>query len=92
METIFVHSTTKSGRRFTVAAVQSDDQDKARIGLAICNPCDQFCKKIGRTIALGRAKKQPEEIVDTDMELKNIAYHYACVIQENWVYPYHSKN
>ena len=48
MDTIFIHSTTKSGRRFTIAGVP--DGNKLKIGMSICNPKDQFCKKIGRNI------------------------------------------
>jgi hypothetical protein len=43
MKTIFIHGKTKSGRRFTIAGVP--DKDKLKIGLAVCNPIDQFCKK-----------------------------------------------
>ena len=52
MQTIYVHSKTNNGRRFTLAGVI--DGNMMEVGLAVCSPQDQFCKKIGRIIALGR--------------------------------------
>jgi hypothetical protein len=36
-------------------------------GVAFCSPKDQFCKKLGRTIALGRAIKATEREADTEV-------------------------
>lgn len=40
---------------FTVIILKEVDQGY-RIGMAFCHPNDQFCRKIGRSIAGGRAR------------------------------------
>lgn len=46
------HGTTKDNRRFTVAV------NNGNVGIAICNPGDQFVKKVGFAKASGRALKK----------------------------------
>ena len=43
--------------RFTLAVVPSEYGDDIGIGLATCDPRDQFSRKVGREIATGRAKR-----------------------------------
>lgn len=47
-------------RGATVAATVVEDQ--LHFGVSICNPGDQFNKKLGRKIASGRAIKRPQNI------------------------------
>jgi hypothetical protein len=88
MKTIFIHGKTKSGRRFTIAGVP--DKDKLKIGLAICNPKDQFCKKIGRSISEGRAKNKTYyfELSNDFKENIQIVRYFSEVIIREWNYPY----
>lgn len=88
MKTIFIRSQTKSGRRFTLAGFP--DGNKLKIGLAVCNPKDQFCKKIGRSIAEGRAKNKDSYFeLSTDLrENINTVKSCATEIAEVWKYPY----
>lgn len=44
-------------RRVAYAGVV--ENNKLIIGEAVCSEKDQFCKKLGRTIALGRVNKHP---------------------------------
>jgi len=48
------YSQPEDGRRITIAAIKGEDQ--YLFGMSICAPCDQFVKKIGRNIAIGRAQ------------------------------------
>ena len=50
MKTYYLHSTTKSGHRFTLAARNNED-NVIFIGIAVCSKKDKFCKKVGRNIA-----------------------------------------
>lgn len=45
----------------TTAFVQKDDGDVVAEGVAWCGIHDQFNRRLGRTIALGRALKKMEE-------------------------------
>jgi len=60
MEIIY-HGQTKNGKRFTVVGIYDEKQNAKEInyGISICGPRDQFTKKLGRTIAKGRALKNP---------------------------------
>jgi len=55
------HSKTEDGRRFTVVGVYNPevDLDQVNFGVAICGPHDCFARKTGRSIAEGRANKNP---------------------------------
>ena len=64
MKPYFIHSTAKSGRRFTLAAyVDNTNGHYLRIGTALCSKQDQFVKLTGRNKALGRAKSNKLEDV-----------------------------
>lgn len=41
----------------TLAVISNPDDSVVSIGVAYCRPGDQFSKRLGRTIALGRALK-----------------------------------
>lgn len=65
MKPYFIHSTAKSGRRFTLAAyVDNTNGYHLRIGTALCSKQDQFVKLTGRNKALGRAKANNNNIVN----------------------------
>lgn len=49
MKTYYLHSETKTGNKFTLAAQQRDDI--ILVGIAICSSKDKFCKRTGRSIA-----------------------------------------
>ena len=55
MKTLFIHSTSDSGYKFTLAGEVYEDH--IRVGLAKCGKKDNFNKKLGRTISKGRIKK-----------------------------------
>lgn len=59
----YTHGTSDSGRRFTIAA-KKIDANTVQFGLAICNQRDNFCRKIGRRIAEGRAVVRPVQILE----------------------------
>jgi hypothetical protein len=71
--TLYNHCTDKKGRRFTVAAVASEGLlgVSVNIGIARYNEHDNYCKKLGRRIAEGRAQKRP---VETSKVSKNEAF------------------
>jgi len=84
MKPYFIHSKTKSGKRFTAAGNYIGN--KIEIGYALCGNKDQFCKKIGRDIAEGRAKKKPMDLITYKDEpqpreiindLRNMAERFA---------------
>jgi len=59
MQTIH-HDLTMDGRRFTVVGIYDSSFNKTvKFGVAICGPQDNFARKLGRTIAEGRAQKHP---------------------------------
>lgn len=51
------HKEQEIERRVAYAGIVKDTY--IHIGEAVCSEKDQFCKKLGRTIALGRANKHP---------------------------------
>lgn len=79
---VYTHSKTLDGRRFTLcASVKEIDAKTCSIefGLAICNEKDNFCKKIGRQISLGRIsagkKLEVSEFgVDSKLSINNNSY------------------
>ena len=64
MQPFFYHRNKTGQKKATFAGVVNEEDNQLRIGLSICNPKDNFCKKIGRLIAEGRACKKPEQIID----------------------------
>lgn len=79
MKTYFVHSKTKSGKRFTMAGKEKNGV--MVIGLSVCSPRDHFVKKLGRTIAEGRADKRSYAVV-TSVCVKSL-YKLAEEFAEN---------
>lgn len=65
------HGETEDGRRFTVVGLYNKEEDKNKIkfGIAICGPADNFARKVGRTIAEGRAIKNPTLVKEIKYEL-----------------------
>ena len=72
MEKIIYVNDPRSGKPFGVIVVTGPDN----IGWSICNDKDQFCKRIGKTIARGRAKKhgysEPASYYSQLYELYNV--------------------
>lgn len=50
-------------RRYTMAAVYDDSTHTIKLGYACCQPCDNFCKKIGRTLAYEHALHNPFYVI-----------------------------
>lgn len=50
-------------RRYTMAAIYDDENHEIRIGIAICQPIDNFSKKIGRKLAYENALLKPFHII-----------------------------
>ena len=51
---------TKKLPKVTVASLYDPDTNSMSFGIAVCSPKDMFVKKIGREIALERAKNEPK--------------------------------
>lgn len=60
----FVISKVRQGKRYTIAAVYNDDDCTIKFGLATCQPCDNFCKRIGREIAERNALENPFYVIE----------------------------
>lgn len=54
----------KQGRRYTIAAIYDDDNHVIKFGLAVCQPVDNFCKKVGRKIAYKNAIENPFHVIN----------------------------
>jgi len=85
------HGETVDGRRFTIVGVydKEAEKNKVKFGVAICGPRDNFARKVGRSIAEGRALKNPTLVKDIKYELpedkegfKNLS-QLGCEILEN---------
>ena len=64
------HGETSDGRRFTVVGLyEKQISNSIKFGVAICGPQDQFARKVGRTIAEGRARKHPTVEKELKQEL-----------------------
>jgi hypothetical protein len=51
-----------------------NDGSHLHIGIAYCSPRNQFCRKIGRDIALGRAiKKHKTDVIDSPIPGDKVA-------------------
>jgi len=88
---IFIHSKNKENRRFTVCAKsQQIDFERCIVSFSIsyCNEEDNFSKRIGRNICLGRieAKKcRNQEVLITDKlytQVKETLHKMATVASE----------
>lgn len=57
------------------------EPSRRTFGIAKCSMRDMYCKKLGRIIALGRAKAKPEAVLDKDAafveNVRCIAYEIA---------------
>lgn len=54
-----------------------------KIGFAICNPCDKFNEELGRTIAIGRARKNAEyALLASELGYINTKLVHAFLEQE----------
>ena len=70
---------TTGWRAFTFA-IRKNANSHIEIGTAMCSPKDQFCRKIGREIALGRLNNLPPAVADVKAlreHIKNITNDYA---------------
>lgn len=56
-------SSMKPMRRYTMAAIYDEDHHEIRIGVSICQPMDNFSKKIGRELAYENALNKPFHII-----------------------------
>jgi len=88
MKPIIIHSKTKSGKRFTAVATMNgspadygytrkEDCYIITVGYALCSDKDSFNKKMGRNIALGRAKRGVYKNRACEMvtfQLRNVDY------------------
>ncbi len=63
------HGKTIDGRRFTVVGLYSKEDQEICFGVAICGPRDHFAKKVGRSIAEGRAIKNPTLVKEMKTEI-----------------------
>jgi len=62
----------------------SEGKQVFKVGVACCTPQDNFSKKIGRSIAAGRAEKTCETIEASDFdELLNKAQLISSVAENN---------
>lgn len=73
----FYYGTTPNGRRATVCGIKNED-NTISFGIAVCNPKDEFNKKLARTISRGRAKNQRSSdtsvnTINTMVEFNNFA-------------------
>lgn len=75
------------GERLTLAAVQTSPE-KLRIGVALCEQKDQFSRRIGQEIALGRAthidpNTRGQFIIDADADASWESILTAVLAQKN---------
>lgn len=55
----FSKSSMKEVPRMTICAILDLDRWTMSFGVARCNPADNFCRKIGREVALKNARENP---------------------------------
>ena len=58
-------------RRYTIAIIYDDENRQIRMGVAVCQPTDNFSKKIGRDIAYQNALDKPFHIIDNFSGCRN---------------------
>ena len=69
MKNLFYHSPHRDGeKRFTIAAVV--DGNNMSFGVSACSHRDNFKKKTGRAISLGRASKKPYFNLEIEKDAK----------------------
>ena len=80
---MYHHSIDILGRRYTLAAVPTDQKDVVvvKIGAAVCSDNDNFSKRIGRFIATGRAVTSPVTFVVVDDITKYRDTVYEAFVQ-----------
>ena len=61
----YTHGKDANDKRFTLAA-KKVTENQVHIGLAICNPKDNFCRKTGRNIAKLRTTGRPIQTVSVE--------------------------
>jgi len=82
MENIYLNHSKfdQKGRRVTIAVQVKADE--LRFGLSTCSTKDQFSKKKGRQIAIGRAQKKPDYIYKTAEPMKALKSEYHSLIKQ----------
>jgi len=63
------HGQTEEGKRFTVVGIYDATIPQVKFGVALCGPRDHFSRKIGRSIAEGRATHAPTLIKKLKIQL-----------------------
>ena len=81
MKTYFVHSTAKSGKRFTLAAKLIEDE--MFVASAVCSKKDNFSRKIGRLISEGRLNKGKGFLVLQDDDFIKVLNKYSKQFAED---------
>ncbi len=71
------HGETLDKRRCTIVGLYNREKNKINFGVAICGPRDQFSRKVGRTIAEGRATKNPTLVKEYKNELEKNKEGYS---------------
>ena len=69
------HETIYRRIRYTAAVVCDDQTSAIAIAISVCDPRDQFNRKIGRTIAVGRAKRA------LNSQRHNVAEYHGKVLR-----------
>lgn len=80
----YTHGKDANEKRFTLAARQISETE-VNIGLAICNPNDNFCRKTGRNIAKLRTIGRPLQKVSiqgTEEEKRNATIQAMFQLKE----------
>jgi hypothetical protein len=79
MKTIH-HGETIEGNRFTVVGIYNKEvANEIKFGIALCGPLDCFSKKIGRSIAEGRALKNPILVKKVNYEITEDKAGYSAL-------------
>lgn len=66
---LFTHGKDKNGQRFTLCMLNTTTTT-VQVGLAVCHKTDNFSKKLGREISLGRAEVRP--LAEVDLSLTQV--------------------
>ncbi len=73
------HGVTVDERRCTIVGLYDRIQKRINFGVAICGPRDQFARKVGRSIAEGRAKKHPTLVKEMTVEIEKNKEGYTAL-------------
>lgn len=79
MKTEKQHFVYHSDNRFTLVGIV--EENSLKLGLAVCRDGDQFSRKMGRTIAYGRAEKKPFDVVVNVPQDRMTDLFYSGAIQ-----------